>query len=58
MNPDDIIVYPDGAEICTQPVHRPTYISRSEWLAFWESVKYGDTVQTGEPGAEKAAENH
>lgn len=42
MNPDaEIVIYLDYVIVVGQYVKRPSRISRSQWLAAWEGMKYG-----------------
>jgi hypothetical protein len=37
----DIYINPDSVKMLDQTVHRPSYIGVSEWVEFWENVRYG-----------------
>lgn len=42
MNPDvEIIIYLDYIIVVGQYVKRPSRISRSQWLVFWEKAQHG-----------------
>lgn len=39
----------DSIVIENQRVKRPTRITRSDWMRYWENVKYGLDETTGRP---------
>jgi hypothetical protein len=41
MNPlHDVQVNLDSVTVVQQVINRPDYVSRSDWVNFWEDVKY------------------